>query len=54
MQDTGLLSVSGLGAVSAESCGRDSFLELLGFSQLGLACLLRLTTIKPNEIVEGL
>jgi hypothetical protein len=50
----GLLSVSGLGAVSAESCGRDSFAEAAGFRQLGLVCLLRLTTIKPSEIVEGL
>jgi hypothetical protein len=33
-QDTGLLSVSGLGAVSAESCGRDSFVESAGFGQL--------------------
>jgi hypothetical protein len=43
-----------LGAVSAESCGRDSFAEAAGFRQLGLVCLLRLTTIKPSEIVEGL
>jgi hypothetical protein len=28
-QDTGWLSVSSLGAVSAESCGRDSFLRNL-------------------------
>jgi hypothetical protein len=34
IQDTGLLSVSGLGAVSAESCGRDSFTEAAGFCQL--------------------
>jgi len=34
MQDTGWLSVSSLGAVSAESCGRDSFVEAAGFSQL--------------------
>jgi len=33
MQDTGWLSVSSLGAVSAESCGRDSFTEGAGFSQ---------------------
>jgi hypothetical protein len=32
-QDTGWLSVSILGAVSAESCGRDSFVEAAGFSQ---------------------
>jgi len=33
-QDTGWLSVSSLGAVSAESCGRDSFVESAGFGQL--------------------
>jgi hypothetical protein len=33
-QDTGWLSVSSLGAVSAESCGRDSFAESAGFGQL--------------------
>jgi len=33
IQDTGWLSVSGLGAVSAESCGRDSFAEAAGYSQ---------------------
>jgi hypothetical protein len=34
-QDTGWLSVSSLGAVSAESCGRDSFFaESAGFGQL--------------------
>jgi hypothetical protein len=49
-----LLSVSGLGAVSAESCGRDSFAEAAGLASEGLVCLLRLTTIKPSEIVEGL
>jgi hypothetical protein len=34
IQHTGLLSVSGLGAVSAESCGRDSFTKAAGFRQL--------------------
>jgi hypothetical protein len=34
IQDTGWLSVSSLGAVSAESCGRDSFVESAGFGQL--------------------
>jgi acyl dehydratase len=34
IQDTGWLSVSILGAVSAESCGRDSFAESAGFGQL--------------------
>jgi len=33
IQDTGWLSVSGLGAESAESCGRDSFVESAGISQ---------------------
>jgi hypothetical protein len=54
IQDTGLLSVSGLGAVSAESCGRDSLRKLLDFASLGLVCLLRLTAFNPSEIVEGL
>jgi len=33
-QDSGWLSVSGLGAVSAESYGRDSFAESAGLGQL--------------------
>jgi hypothetical protein len=54
-QDSGWLSVSGLGAVSAESYGRDSFVEnLLVLASCGLVCLLRLTTIKPIEIEGGL
>jgi hypothetical protein len=43
-QDSGWLSVSGLGAVSAESYGRDSFVQnLLVLGSRGLICLLRLT-----------
>ena len=52
IQDTGWLAVSGLGAVSAESCGRDSFEESAGFDQIGLVCLRSLTTLKPSEIVR--
>jgi hypothetical protein len=54
-QDSGCLSVSGLGAVSAESYGRDSFCGICrSLTSKGLACLLRLTTLKPIEIEGGL
>jgi hypothetical protein len=54
-QDSGWLSVSGLGAVSAESYGRDSFVKSAGsLASCGLVRLLRLTTIEPYEIAGRL
>jgi hypothetical protein len=54
IQDAGWLSVSSLGAVSAESCGRDSAAESAGIGQLRFGLSARSTTVKPNEFVEGL
>jgi len=54
IQDTGLLSVSGLGAVSAESCGRDSFVESAGFGQLRFGLSAAADDHQLSEFVEGL